>query len=59
MNKINHKTLCILLDYIYIFQDDTRSIQYQVKSKVDAVHSVKEYGGNGGIVLVILNPDLR
>ena len=31
MNKPNHKTLCILLDHTYILQNDTRSIQYQIK----------------------------
>ena len=29
MNKINHQILCILLDYTYILQNDTRSLQYQ------------------------------
>ena len=33
-NKLTHKTLYVLLDYIYILQDDTWSIQYQLKASI-------------------------
>ena len=32
MNKLNNKTFFIFLVYIYILQDDTRSIKYQVNA---------------------------
>ena len=37
MNKINHLVLCILSDYIYILQGDTRSVQYQIPPCISSV----------------------